>query len=88
MWLQERGFRAYTVEVKRSDWLQALRGLFSRSYWQQKSEPGACYGWYLRKVQNAVNAAREHTGHDQVHIAEFDHMTAMPATQAEAWWLK
>ena len=54
------------VDVKRKDWLQALRGVFTRKYWQQKSEPGACYGWYLRKVQQAVNTAREATGHSQV----------------------
>ncbi|KAK9788304.1 hypothetical protein WJX73_009128 [Symbiochloris irregularis] len=64
--LQERGFHSQVVQVKRSDWLQALRGLLTRQYWQQKCQPAASYGWYLARVQQAVNLAREQTGHSQV----------------------
>lgn len=71
--LQERGFVAQVVQVKRSDWLQALRGLFTRQYWQQKCQPAASYGWYLARVQQAVNKAREQTGHTQAGIANAAH---------------
>ena len=64
--MQSRGFKAWTVPVRRQDWLKVARGVASAAYWRGMALPALSYGWYLRLVQATIDLARTSTGCEQV----------------------
>ena len=63
---QVRGFQAFTVPVRRRDWLRVARGLVSPAYWRAAGVPASLYGWYLALVQATLTLALRQTGAPQV----------------------
>ena len=51
--LQNRGFKVYTVRVERRDWFRVGRSLLSRDYWSGKCtvDPGYRYACCLRELK-------------------------------------
>lgn len=64
--LARRGFSSRVLQVRRKDWLRVGRMALSRNFWNRRCTTEEGYGWYLERVQLAVNAARDATGHSQV----------------------
>ena len=57
--LQSRGFSTHVVPINRKDWFNVAKMLFSRSYWTGSSTTHPGYSWYLERVKDIVDHARE-----------------------------
>jgi len=68
--LRKRGFEPTTLEVERKDWFQVAKGLLSPGYWRGQAQVGPGYGWYLDRIDDAIERALTKANvdgnHDQV----------------------
>eukprot|EP00440_Ansanella_granifera_P012563 gb/GFBE01013651.1/.p1 GENE.gb/GFBE01013651.1/~~gb/GFBE01013651.1/.p1 ORF type:complete len:302 (+),score=48.85 gb/GFBE01013651.1/:1-906(+) len=61
--LRRRGFGAAEVlPVARSDWLRVLGGLFDEDFRAGNAPPDTAFGWYLDRVEEAVECASDTEG--------------------------
>ena len=57
--LSSRGFMATSIaRVARPDWLRNAAGIVKPSYWQGTLEPRPTVDWYLERINNAIEEAR------------------------------
>ena len=64
--LKARGYDVSVVQLERSEWLNVARNLFTLKFWSSELTTHPGYTWYLDKVHEAVQSAREASGCEQV----------------------
>jgi hypothetical protein len=64
--LRSRGYDATVVQLERSEWLNVARNLFTLKFWSSELTTHPGYTWYLDKVHEAVQRARDASGCEQV----------------------
>lgn len=57
--LQDYGVPTVVANVARIDWLRNAAGLVDPNYWQGTLQPRPVLDWYLNRVDEAVNEAKE-----------------------------
>ncbi|XVE90319.1 hypothetical protein DITRI_Ditri20bG0068000 [Diplodiscus trichospermus] len=57
--LQEYGVPTVVAKVSRIDWLRNAAGLVDPSYWKGTLQPRPVLDWYLKRVDDAVQEAKE-----------------------------
>ncbi|XP_021769281.1 uncharacterized protein LOC110733526 [Chenopodium quinoa] len=57
--LEEYGVKSVVVRVSRLDWFRNAAGLADPSYWKGTLRPRPVLDWYLYRVDEAVNEAKE-----------------------------
>ncbi|CAA3018487.1 uncharacterized protein LOC105168317 [Olea europaea subsp. europaea] len=57
--LKEYGVPTVVAKVSRIDWLRNAAGLLDPNYWRGTLRPRPVLDWYLRRVNEAVNEAKE-----------------------------
>lgn len=57
--LQEYGVKSVVARVSRLDWLRNAAGLLDPNYWKGTLRPRPVLDWYLSRVDDAVNEAKE-----------------------------
>ncbi|OMO85826.1 hypothetical protein COLO4_21417 [Corchorus olitorius] len=57
--LQEYGVPSVVAKVSRIDWLRNAAGLVDPNYWKGTLQPRPVLDWYLKRVDDAVQEAKE-----------------------------
>ncbi|KAG6420240.1 hypothetical protein SASPL_116762 [Salvia splendens] len=57
--LKDYGVPTVTAKVSRIDWLRNAAGLLDSNYWRGTLRPRPVLDWYLQRVEEAVNEAKE-----------------------------
>ncbi|KAL1562007.1 hypothetical protein AAHA92_04634 [Salvia divinorum] len=57
--LKDYGVPTVTAKVSRIDWLRNAAGLLDSNYWRGTLRPRPVLDWYLERVEEAVNEAKE-----------------------------
>ncbi|CAM9755008.1 unnamed protein product [Choristocarpus tenellus] len=65
--LQRRGLSTFVVPVKRTEWFNVAKAIFTPQFWSGTCTPcGPAYSWYLQKVKDTVALARAETGCEKI----------------------
>lgn len=59
MTLQEHGVKSVVARVSRLDWFRNASGLVDPNYWKGTLRPRPVLDWYLKRMDEAINEAKE-----------------------------